>query len=263
MLVAAASTLGAGAGAEGIVSYWSFDDGTATDAYGLNDGILHGRVQFVDGKVGQAVDLDANFTYVEVPHTVSMDDLEDAVTVCAWVYVRDHGARSAAIWKGEMIETGPFYLFRIAPAQPGWMAWGGNTDVAQKEGAFFSEEDLKDRWMHVAQVLDGKTIRAYVDFEPVVAIDAIGGQPIAEEQRLKAPYAIFPNEPIRMGMSQGIAGLIGNKTYLNGMIDEVGLWARGLSQEQVRQAGENLSLFLGVSSEGKLATSWAAMKSAP
>ena len=65
-----------------------------------------------------------------------------------------------------------------------------------------------------------------------------------------------------MGMAQGVAAVKANKTYLNGMIDEVGLWARGLSQEEVRQAGENLPLFLGVSFEGKLATSWAAVKAA-
>ena len=61
-------------------------------------------------------------------------------------------------------------------------------------------------------------------------------------------------------MVQGVAGVLNNKTYLNGMIDEVGLWSRGLTQDEIVQAGQNLAGFLAVSSEGKLATSWGAVK---
>ena len=205
--------------ADGIISIWTFDDGSARNLYGYNHGILRDGVRFREGKNGQAADLDGLFAYVEVPHSNSLKPLEHELTISAWVYVRDTG-RSAGIWKGEMIEGGPHYLFRISFAAEnhvGRMGWGGNRGAKRLECAFFSDEDYKNRWMHVAEVLNGDTIQAYVDFQPV----------LAEPMRLKAPYALFPEEPIRIGMSQGIAGVLGNKTYLNGMIDEVSLWGRG------------------------------------
>ncbi len=240
-----------GAVADGIISVWTFDGGTARDLYGRNDGVLHGGVQFAEGKIGKAADLDGLFSYVEVPHSNSLKPLEHEMTICAWVYVRDTG-RSAGIWKGERIEGGPRYLFRISFAaenQVGRMGWGGNTGAERGEGAFFSDEDYERRWMHVAEVLNGDTIQAYVDFQPV----------LAEPKRLKAPYALFPKEPIRIGMSQGIAGVLGNKTYLDGMIDEVALWGRGLSDEEIAQLG-SLRRFLAVSPARTLAASWGAVK---
>jgi len=99
-----------------------------------------------------------------------------------------------------------------------------------------------------------------VDFEPVEAQNAFHGNDGPEPKKFSAPYAIFGGEPRLLGESRGVDGPLKSKTYIGGMIDEVGLWARGLSQEEVRDAGENLPAFLGVSLRGKLATSWASLK---
>jgi len=261
LLVASAGSAFAQKGAQGAIAAWTFDDGTANDVFGRNNGVIHGGVTFVEGKVGQAADLDGLFGFIDVPHSESFDALEDAMTLTAWVFVRDTG-RSAGIWKGELIEAGANYLFRITYAdanEVGRMGWGGS-NVADVEGSFASDEEYQDRWMHVALVMDGDTIQAYVDFEPVDAINSFDGIDGSHAKKLKGSYSIFEDEPLRMGMSQGAAGVINNKTYLNGIIDEVGLWSRGLTEKEIQQAAQNLRLFLGVSSAGKLATAWATVK---
>ena len=250
-------------GAQGVVAAWTFDDGTANDVLGVNNGIIHGGVKFSEGKSGLAADLDGIFGWIEVPDNASLEPLEEAVSITAWIFVRDTG-RSAGIWKGWKVEDGPNDLFKITYAdtnEVGRMGWGGNNGV-DVEGRFSSEEEYKDQWLHVAQVMDGETIQAYVDYEPVDAIMAFDGVDSNEPKNLQGPYDWFKGEPIRIGMALGVAGVLNNKTYLNGLIDELGLWARGLSQEEVRQAGQDLRLFLGVSPAGKLATSWGAVKAA-
>ena len=112
--------------------------------------------------------------------------------------------RRGARWKGERIHQGPHYLFRIAFGAENnltWIGWGGNKVAGDEEGVFTSEGDYIGRWLHVAEVLDGDTIQAYVDFEPVQAIDAFNGHDGADPKPLRAPYNIFDDQPIRMGMS--------------------------------------------------------------
>jgi len=52
---------------EGVISYWTFDDGTAEDVAGGNDGTVYGAAS-VPGKVGQAMFFDG-YSTVHMPYT--------------------------------------------------------------------------------------------------------------------------------------------------------------------------------------------------
>ena len=43
---------------DGLVSGWSFDDGTVKDVVGNNDGTIEGGVEVVEGKLGKALSFD-------------------------------------------------------------------------------------------------------------------------------------------------------------------------------------------------------------
>ena len=70
---------------DGVVSYWSFDDGTGEDLLGDNDGELMGNPKSVAGKVGKALEFDGTNS-VHIPGTNSLDFAgESEMSVAAWV----------------------------------------------------------------------------------------------------------------------------------------------------------------------------------
>ncbi len=69
-----------------IVGVWLFDDGQGDTASDLSENELHGTLQggpkWVDGKFGNALELDGVGAYVEVP---AHENPRDAITVSIWV----------------------------------------------------------------------------------------------------------------------------------------------------------------------------------
>jgi len=69
----------------GMVSYWTFDDGTAVDTFGSNDGIISGSPALVTGQVGQAFSLDSTNDNIDMGTDPSLD-LGSTFTVSAWIW---------------------------------------------------------------------------------------------------------------------------------------------------------------------------------
>jgi hypothetical protein len=81
---------------DGLVGYWSFDDGTATDQSGNgNDGTIYGAT-LVAGISEQALDFDGSNDYVLIPHdsTINFEQTDDFSVVLwfktAWVPGNDY-----------------------------------------------------------------------------------------------------------------------------------------------------------------------------
>ncbi|MGB9693237.1 MAG: hypothetical protein ACPLYF_00170, partial [Fervidobacterium sp.] len=98
---------------KGIVSAWTFDDGTAKDAARVSDGTVNGGVEFIAGKFGKGASFNGKDGFISVPHKKAYDVLANALTVSAWIYVRDGKDHSAIAFKGDKIGWGAMYLFRI------------------------------------------------------------------------------------------------------------------------------------------------------
>ena len=75
---------------DGIVSYWSFDEGTIAggtveDVLGDNDGELEGNPKPVAGKVGNALEFNGE-NFVHIPGTGSLEFAgAEEMSVVAWV----------------------------------------------------------------------------------------------------------------------------------------------------------------------------------
>lgn len=80
----AGSMDGAAALDDGLVAYYSFDDGTATDNSGNgNDGLLFGTKP-ISGVLGNALHFNGSSDYVQVPHSSSLN-LNLEFTISGWV----------------------------------------------------------------------------------------------------------------------------------------------------------------------------------
>jgi hypothetical protein len=89
---------------EGLVGYWSFDEGEGTIAHDYsgnsNDGTIYGAT-WVDGKVGKALSFDGVDDYVRVNDSSNFD-ITDAITIEAWIKpIKTTGDHQIIVQSGE------------------------------------------------------------------------------------------------------------------------------------------------------------------
>ena len=79
--------------ADGLVSVWNFDDGSANDAIGSNDGAFMNGASTVDAEFGMALNLDNpenpatgenTGQYVEIPSAASLEQEDGVFSVSLW-----------------------------------------------------------------------------------------------------------------------------------------------------------------------------------
>lgn len=237
---------------DGIVSVWTFDDGTARDSGGGgNNGIIKGGVKSVAGKFGKAMDFDgAKGSYIEIPDKANLQ--QDKFTMSAWINVRKGVNHGAIIWKGDKIGWGANFMGRIAVTSDTDLTWG--TTFAGTEGYFATAGVIKlNTWYHVCLTADGTTATGYVNA-------TIPKSDQTNPHESKAPLNKFPGKPMEFGVGRGVDGTVGNDFFYNGIIDNVCFWKRALTKDEVTQLSNGLQL-TAVNLNGKLSTTWGDIKS--
>ena len=253
---------------DGLVSVWNFDDGTASDSIGGNDGELMNGASVAAGQSGMALNLENpenpatgenTGQYVEIPSDASLEQDDGVFSISLWLYIREGGGRDhgGVLFKGEKVGWGANFMVRICTVTDTDMTWGscweGTEGWFRTDGVYAAEE-----WAHVAYVVDGTEAKAYV------TSSATGGDTIVPESGQEHPRAItppllsFPNEPIELGVGRARGGDEGNDIWIDGMIDEVYFWDRALSEDEVRDLAGGA--VVAVEAQGKLATTWGNLK---
>ncbi len=233
---------------DALILYMSFDtiNGKETidhSKYG-NHGEMKGDPKHVKGKFGKALQLNGEDAYIEIPHHESLTVTKE-VTVMVWINIGRHSGPGGVNWQGITAKgNGPrsysFYThlptkclhLSIGPAG----GFGGST---------CDTPISLNEWNHVVAQLDNGTHRYYINGEMVKEIvgkvDALGNADTA-------PVAV------------GAAGP-GNIRYLLGMIDEVRIWNRALSEEEVNEHKDkgHFEIF-AVDPRNKLTITWGNLK---
>jgi len=254
---------------DGVISAWTFDDGTVSDSFGNNDGELRGGASFAPGADGKGAALDLNGTdsWAEIPHDASMDAMAGGLTAACWFFVRGNTQEFPSfMWKGLQVGWSPGFLFQLSLRNPNTIHFQFGSSTESAEGWFNYETPPVDdgEWHHAATIADGEEINGYFDGQelPLLSSYTGGSRPLA----LAAPYNVFPDQPIRMGMSQGLGanafndpGPLERKAYIDGMVDDAIIFSRALSQDEI-QALMNTNVSAAVEPKGKLAVRWARLK---
>ena len=247
---------------DGVVAAWTFDDGKVTDSIGKAHGELFKAAKIVDkGRFGKALDVDgSDDTRADIEFNAALEKvIEQEFTVGYWLFVRQ-GRDHSGVWKGEKVGWGAFFTFRMVTTNDTSMTWG--TCSGGTENWFATAGAIEtDTWLYVCQTVDGKEATAYVARDGKKPEIPASGQ--ANPQVAPAPYNLFPDRPLELGAGRQIGGNAGNDTFLDGMIDDVIIWDRALSEDEVADlaSGERPDKALAVKAEGKLATSWGKVKS--
>lgn len=246
---------------KGIVSAWTFDDGTAKDFAGKNHGKINGGVEFVNGKFGKAASFNGKDGFISIPHSKDFEVLANGLTCSAWIYVRNGKDHSAIAFKGPKVGWGANFLFRICTTSNTGMTWG--VCSAGVEHWFATANVIsQNQWYFVCITADGKQAIARVASEK----DGKVNIPISGEGNPKptsSPYLVFPDHAIEVGVGRAVAGTVGNDAYLDGIVDELIIWNRPLDETEIAELakGARPKNILAVDAKGKVSTTWGDLKS--
>ncbi|MFA5772563.1 MAG: PKD domain-containing protein [Thermoplasmata archaeon] len=204
----------------GLVAYWSFDEGTGTaasDSSGNgNTGMVYGGAAWVDGISGKALQFDGGGDYVAVPGSASLSTV-GAITVELWMKT-SVGDTNFIIQKYDNVGTNPYgYALHFAIAgHPDKLEFWDGVSWSRVTTTHITD----DAWHHVVVTGNGSA--------GVFYIDGIVGPSFTFHT-----VSDSPSEILYMGAFEGIG------SFFNGLIDEVRIYNRALSADEVYAAYVN------------------------
>ena len=199
----------------GLVAYWSFDEGSGQTAYDAsgngNNGTLTNGPKWTKGKSGSALQFDGTDDYVEVSDDESLD-ITDAITIEAWV--KAESANFGTDWIRSIIKKDYAYILRIEEGtnKLSFHVWTNNTADSQCE---VSLSWTTGEWYHVVGTYDGSYQRIYRNSQVVQTKELTGTIDTSTKNFL-------------------IGGITTGAEQLHGLIDEVRIYNRALSEEEIR-----------------------------
>lgn len=203
----------------GLVGNWKLDEATGTIAYDSSGNSNHGiiitgtsTINRLAGKSSDAINFDGVDDYVQTSSTAA---ITGDVTLMAWVYILSHcGASHCGVIEhrdqsevmdyGMAVDTGGLRFNYFNGAS--WFDDGRGNIVT-------------NRWSHIATVrnLTSNQINFYIDGSLVGNVSAIGAA------------GFYPN-PVTIGTDY-----YGTISPLNGYIDDVRIYNRVLSAEEIKR----------------------------
>jgi hypothetical protein len=238
---------------ESLVLYLPFDEGAGTPkdlSSNPANVAIKGALKWVDGKFSKALEFDgAAANYIEVSHSDKLNGMK-ALTVEAWVMPYNPDANARAIvskrsdkgWQGTGHKDDLYNLFSWTDMK--FFARTNAQDVLQVSSATVLQDKT---WYHVAYTFDGSAKsdqrqNLYVNGKLEMTREHINDSVGKSETSLWIGI-------LNAGYAQG----------WNGKIDEVKVWKRALSENEVQLSMEG-KLGAAVKPQGKLAVTWGSLK---
>ena len=226
---------------------WLLDEGEGTTITDMSGNENHGELQggeWVDGPDGPALSLNGQDDRVIIADSDSLY-LEKAWTITAWVFVNNtENGFGHILGKRPASGTVANYAFRTSGNGTGWEAYYSRGGW---KGAWNQGTVKKDEWLYMTATYDGEdTIKIYENGAEIGSVGGHGGP---------AP---------RNDTDVNIGGWTDNTSEtLDGMLYDVALFDVVLSEADINGLmNDGLpSLVTPVEPSGKLATTWADIKS--
>jgi hypothetical protein len=205
---------------DGMVAYWSFDEGEGTivkDLVGENHGLLKtdkdGEIPiWTRGKLGTALMfISESMGYVEVPGHSSIKP-QEALTVMAWVKLASSSGRHEIVCNKTDTSRAGYRLFQK------WSELVFEISDGTEHYTLSARTLPIGVWCHVAGTFDGNVMKVYING------DQVGKMELPSQKK------IAPNtQPVLIGNYLGRK----NAYPFDGVIDEVRIFNRALSSEEV------------------------------
>ncbi len=205
----------------GLVAAYGFNENSGTvvndnSGNGNNGTLTNGPSWSASGKYGSAISFDGTNDYINVSDANSLD-LTNRMTVEAWVYATNLTGYKTAICK----ENGSSNLaYALSPnnSTSGSSNQRPNTRIrigSSTSTVTGTNKLSANTWTHLASTYDGSVLRLYVNGV------------LASSTNVTGNISVTTN-PLRIGGSTALS------QYFMGMIDEVRIYNRALSQSEIQ-----------------------------
>lgn len=218
-----------------LVSYWSFDDGSADDNVGGNDGEIIGAPASVEGKVGNGFELNGTSDNIKIPSLDISPATYTTITLMAWVYPTSDGTGGQANRRFVFGHDDGGWDRGLLMQNASWRLGTGN------DGADYWDTGATvdvNQWQHVAIVYSEDDILFYKD-----GVEYSYGSPGDIDSG--NPFLLIGTHPTQARFFQGI-------------IDEASVYSRVLNEAEIKQNMDASGM--AVESLNKLAVSWGRIK---
>ena len=221
---------------DGLINYWPLD-GDATDNVGKHDGEVVGAPAWVKARVGKGVELDGGSQKIHIP---DYKVITKTTTYAAWI----NGWKASA-WAGIVGSRTPtatelifgdndllHYVWNNNSAET-WR-WDGGPEIPM------------ETWALAAMAIEPKHAILYIYSDADGLTKGVNDIPHVEQ----------PIGPLNIGW----VDCCGGNRYFKGIIDEVMIFDRALSEDEILKLAEQ---GLAVEALNKLATTWGRIKRSP
>jgi serine/threonine-protein kinase len=215
----ASAILRVGSADPALVAWWRFDDRsgpTAADSTRFrNHGKLMNAAAWGAGKLGGALSLDGDQSYVHVPPSPSLDATTAQLTVAAWAQRPGfQPSYRLLVSRQKGTDDANHYWLGLVGGQCGFAV---DTTQGSREASGYKAPI--GEWFHLAGTYDGTTIRLYLNGSEVAS-------------RPHSGALAFDGRPVSIGADLYDAeGSI--QEEFKGLIDDVRIYSRALSAAEV------------------------------
>ena len=212
---------------DGLVAYWNFDEGDGKivrDATGNRSDGLVVKAKWLNTRLGSALHFNGVDSYVEIRYPRKELAHKKALTLMAWFYPEELPVRhSGLIWTYNYAYLLGFHhvVTFLFYKESGGI--GGQAQINKREL-------VVPGWNHLAGTYDGRRLRLYLNGELKADLRAGGNIRYTGDGK---PWKLFKDFRISIGASN--AGTKYQKT-VKGRIDEVKIYSRPLSEDDIRRA---------------------------
>ena len=212
----------------GLIGHWTFDENSGTiavDSSGQgNNGTIEGNALWITGKMGaSALNFDDSDDIVIIEDAPSLD-VEEALTISLWVNTPEVANPNHMVTK-QPSGTAP-------DNYPGNYEFRVKQDTIQflhqtSEGTDYSEyhsisEITANEWHHaVVSITEGDTVEFYLDGMPAGSLPQLGA------------FGVLNDNSLRIGGRK-------DNHFFNGILDDVYIYNRVLSLNQIEGLGEGI-----------------------
>ena len=229
---------------EGLVLYYTFDTEdkeSITDLSGNgNDAKIDGNPKWVAGKLGEALEFKIEGDKLTVPDSDSLKPEE--MTVALWVNWTGDELPAKPIQKYTYQQGG--FVFKMEGVETNMLLYDENAQAHMYRAIPIP---VPGEWTHLAVTFGNDVQKGYVNG---IAARSGGGA----EMAWVGPIGHM-DVPMIIGAHSG--------NVYTGLIDDVAMYSRALSEEEVLEAMTVGHKVLAVRPAGKLATCWAKIKAEP
>jgi hypothetical protein len=205
-----------------LVSYWSFDV-NVNDIHGINNGNNNGAT-LETGKINNCFSFDGVDDYIKLNNDILMQSNK---TISMWLYLNS-AKTHALINQGGVSNNRGWYFAALSDMNLRFTGSNTSYDSGLRSRITTNSPLSLATWHHVVLVFDSSNQEAYFYVDGVLCPD--DGGVIYSSYNLASVDA-------NIGTYNDTNGTI--NTIANGLIDEVGIWDRLLTEDEIKRIYNN------------------------